>query len=267
VPTSRPPKPIIIFTVGVPASGKTNTLQGLIGVDSDNILDLDKEIRQHPEYDAADPSRVYESAEAYQWADSRVEARFEAMLAGSHSCRDGTPPLMAVDGTGTRLPRNTRRIQAAQRAGFYVIILWVKVTLDTARRRNLNRIRRVPDNVLREYMGQVEETVRKLTRIADEVIMYENDVDKTYDKRPGAGPFLVPMQEEHLGHHRCSDLLRQQGKWEVINTPIPMALLELLKHRNKRTRKCGTEESIYLLVDDEDIDDLCYTDDIYDGMP
>jgi hypothetical protein len=29
----------------------------------------------------------------------------------------------------------------------------------------------------------------------------------------------------------------------------------------------GTEESIYLLVDDEDIDDLCYTDDIYDGMP
>jgi shikimate kinase len=191
-----------IFLAGMPGSGKTRVIEQryghrLVGMpggsltdaerayrlwDSSEgscrdgeartaILDLDREMVEHPLYAPEDPAAVYNVEGAYDWADLRVEERFRKALA------DPSVGRVILDGTGTKVARRKGRMAAARAAGFRVKILYVRVTLETAKRRNLRRHRVVPLETLRRYEEQLTEAVRMSGVDADEVEILDNDVD------------------------------------------------------------------------------------------
>merc|ERR1719230_706571 len=119
--------------IGLPGAGKSRVISHRYGSDPRAVeqlvvLDLDKEIVQHPEYDPKDPDRLYLSKgrEAYKWADARVESKFLAGLSDPRVRR------LVVDGTGTNEERQVRRMRQAREAGFFVKALYVRVPVRTA---------------------------------------------------------------------------------------------------------------------------------------
>lgn len=100
-----------IFTAGIPGSGKSYALKYLFGLEASRILDLDDEMLKHPGYDAARPAAIYEDKAAYEWADAALETRLQSLLLDP-------PEVWGMDGTGTKVQRTTRRMRAAQEAGY-----------------------------------------------------------------------------------------------------------------------------------------------------
>ena len=48
-----------IFMAGLPGSGKTTVLNKLYGLDNVKMLDLDTEMKLHPQYDPTQPESIY----------------------------------------------------------------------------------------------------------------------------------------------------------------------------------------------------------------
>ena len=109
-------RPTMVFTAGCPGSGKTYCLHEIYGLENLVMIDLDVAIQQHQDYDPKDPKRIYASKVAYEWADQAVERRFQLAL---REIEHG-PRLICVDGTGTHVARQKRRMWAAKKAGFWV---------------------------------------------------------------------------------------------------------------------------------------------------
>ena len=107
---------VAVFMVGLPGAGKSRVIDlryvtdhrnGCRKVNSTCIVDLDREIAEHPQYDPADPDKLYlaRGQDAYRWADARVEERFLNGLADPRVRR------LVVDGTGTNVERQVRRME------------------------------------------------------------------------------------------------------------------------------------------------------------
>jgi len=135
------------------------------------VLDLDREMIAHPLYSPNDPAAIYDVEGAYHWADEKVEAQFHEALADESITR------IIIDGTGTKLARRAQRMQAARAAGLYVKLLYVKVSLRTAQRRNAKRSRVVPLSILQRYEQRLEEAIEVGRDDADVVEIVDNDVD------------------------------------------------------------------------------------------
>mmetsp|Transcript_31072 Transcript_31072/g.93305 ORF Transcript_31072/g.93305 Transcript_31072/m.93305 type:complete len:276 (-) Transcript_31072:24-851(-) len=182
-------RPVMVFTAGAPGAGKTYTLHRLFGLenlemlDAVEMLDLDSAMKRHPEYDAADAAALYSRNDAYQWANERVERKFQQTLKNPFH-GDGRGRVVCFDGTGTRIQRQIRRMRAAKKAGFDIVQLYVEVSLETALRRNSERDRTVPEEVLAEYLARldsaVEATVRHEERLVDAAIAMNNDIDDAH---------------------------------------------------------------------------------------
>ncbi len=69
------------------------------------------------------------------------------------------------------------RMDAARSAGMWVTLLYVRVTLETAMRRNARRERVVPLDTLSDYFHWAESAVEMVRPHADEVLIVENDED------------------------------------------------------------------------------------------
>ena len=151
----------MIFTAGAPGSGKTYTLHHLFGLDNVNMLDLDTVMPHHPEFDAAHKEKLYTRKDAYDWANEQVELRFK-QLCNYPFYADGRGKVVCFDGTGTHVARQKRRMWDAKHAGFWVIQLYVHVTLDTCIDRNQKRDRTVPEDILRGYVEKLDAAVTEL---------------------------------------------------------------------------------------------------------
>jgi shikimate kinase len=178
---------VAVFMIGLPGAGKSRVIAERYALDrrthaplnSTVVLDLDKEMFQHPEYDPKDPDRLYlaKGREAYLWADARVEAQFAAALASGHVKR------LVLDGTGTNSERQIRRMAQARRAGFFVKALYVRVPARTAIARAAMRKRGVkPERVL-AYQTKMAHAMAVAAEHADEVEV----VDVTFDDAPLPG--------------------------------------------------------------------------------
>ena len=112
--------------VGLPGAGKSRVINYRYALDPRRrkplattvVLDLDKEIAEHPDFDPANPDKVYLSSdqEVYKWADARVEARFLSGLA------DPSIKRLVVDGTGTNVARQERTKPSVLRS--FLICIW-----------------------------------------------------------------------------------------------------------------------------------------------
>ena len=127
----------VVFMSGVPGAGKSTIIERRYQPNSPRwrscvvVLDLDSELSTHPRYDPANPDKLYfeGGTRAYDWADRRVEARYQAALV------DPSVRRIVIDGTGTNAERQTRRMLAASDAGWFVKVLYVHIPVETAVRR------------------------------------------------------------------------------------------------------------------------------------
>ena len=78
--------PRVLRPAGAPGAGKTYTLHRLFGLENVemlaavDMLDLDSAMKRHPEYSEERPAELYGKIDAYNWANERVERRFQKML-------------------------------------------------------------------------------------------------------------------------------------------------------------------------------------------
>jgi len=164
---------VVVFMVGLPAAGKSRQID--MRYRSRNIpltvIDLDAEMVAHPQFDPVDPDSVYRLDEAWGWANARVEAKFQASLTNKSYAR------VIVDGTGTNIERQVRRMREAREAGWYVKVLYVRVPIKTAIQRAMLRTRRVSPERIAMYQAKISKALVIAAKHADEV----ETVDSSYD--------------------------------------------------------------------------------------
>ena len=178
---------VAVFMIGLPGAGKSRVIAYRYTLDRMNreiknstvVLDLDKEIAKHPEYDANDPDRLHlaKGRSAYLWADARVEAQFNAGL------RDPNIKRLVVDGTGTNVDRQIRRMTQAREAGFFVKAMYVRVPARTAIARAAMRKRGVTPSRIAEYQTKLAGAMAVASEHADEFEI----IDVTFDDAPLPG--------------------------------------------------------------------------------
>jgi predicted ABC-type ATPase len=181
-------------TVGLPGAGKSRVINYRYVLDrqrrrklkSTVVLDLDLEIAQHPQFDPENPDKLYLAGdqEAYRWADARVEARFLSGLG------DPSVKRLVVDGTGTNVERQVRRMKQARDAGFFVKALYVRVPAKTAIARAAMRKRGVSPKRIQAYQQKMRTALSVAAEHADEVETF----DVTFDDAPlpGTGYYVDP---------------------------------------------------------------------------
>lgn len=186
-------RPTAIFTAGAPGSGKTYTVHRLLGLDQVEMIDLDKAIKNHPDFCVEQPKKVYEKVEAYEWADARVEELFQAALVRGAN----EPVRICIDGTGTNVARQQRRMSQARSAGFHVVMLYVMVAPEVCVRRNARRKRRVPKHVIMDYLGRLESSVEEVlaANLVDEYLSLDNSAEDTFGSEAERWQGCVEMVE------------------------------------------------------------------------
>ena len=107
-----------------PPSHRLFGLENVEMLDAVDMLDLDSAMKRHPEYSEERPAELYGKIDAYNWANERVERRFQKMLRQPRK-EDGRGRFVCFDGTGTRVKRQIRRMREAREAGFDVVQLYV----------------------------------------------------------------------------------------------------------------------------------------------
>lgn len=152
-------------------SGKSRLIDGLYGYEHPvtTVLDLDAEMRSHPRFNPAEPSKVYEEDGAYNWANAIIERKFQDAV------RDHRVLHVVLDGTGTKVQRRLQRIAAAKEQGLTTILLYVRVTLETALRRNAKRQRVVPCCRLEEYQALIDDALLEESKHVDCFEIIDND--------------------------------------------------------------------------------------------
>ena len=176
-------KPVAVFTAGAPGSGKTYCLHSIYDASTVETIDLDIAMTQHERFDAEHPEALYAERVAYDWANTKVEERFQEVLSGETGVKRS--PITCVDGTGTHVKRQIRRLRQAKEAGFWTVKLYVQVSLETALERNCRRERRVPRDVLETYCVELDAAVKEVVAsgFVDEYIEFNNDSDDGKDGR------------------------------------------------------------------------------------
>jgi predicted kinase len=79
------------------------------------------------------------------------------------------------DTTATNAERIVKLIKEAQEFGWFVEILYVKVKLATALKRNANRERVVPEHIIREKNSLIAQSIEIIGGYADKITVVNND--------------------------------------------------------------------------------------------
>ena len=154
---------VAIFMIGLPGAGKSRIIYDRYERHLSSrrerttvVVDLDREMAMHPEYDPRDPDRLYLDAAqtAYKWADSRAEAHFASSLSNPKLRR------LVIDGTGTNHQRQIRRMALARQQGWFVKALYVRVPAKTAILRAQLRGRGVKPSRIFDYQKKVGPRLR-----------------------------------------------------------------------------------------------------------
>ena len=152
--TSSQPSPTsqVIFMIGGPAAGKSTVAAEKFS--HLPLVDSDEWKKQHPDFD---PKNVTE--EIHRWSSKMATREFYGHLS------EGIPFVM--DGTGTNIEKYLTWIKNAHEAGYETRLVYVTCSLRTALKRNQERSRTVPQNILKEKHQQVGTAFEILSQYAD----------------------------------------------------------------------------------------------------
>ncbi|RTL06461.1 ATP-binding protein [Candidatus Dependentiae bacterium] len=150
-----------IFTMGLPGAGKSTVVVSK-HESTHVVIDSDKIMASHPEYNPNDPNALYE------WAAAEAEALFMRSVAA----RAGK---YLVDSTGTNSERMVRQMTQARAMGFTVRLIYVQCSLATSIKRNANRARKVPEWVIRQKAMDIATSFEIVAPHADSIEIVQND--------------------------------------------------------------------------------------------
>jgi len=151
------------MTMGLPGAGKSYIIERDYSEfkEQATIIDPDLEKKNHPDYDPENPAKVHE------WSKRKAKARMaEAMVEGEN---------MIIDGTGTNAEKMVRWIGELHSAGYEVELVYVSVKLKTALKRNQQRERVVPEEIILEKADLISTSFEIVSRYVDQVTVIEND--------------------------------------------------------------------------------------------
>ena len=149
--------------MGLPGSGKSTILEQKyaemkkIAV----MVDPDAEKTKHPEFDPKKPELVHD------WSQGEAKKTLQRGM--------GEGKDIIIDGTGTNLEKMIKYITDLQGSGYEVTLVYVKTSLKTALKRNKQRDRVVPENVIREKAEFIATSFEHLSSIVEKVKVHDNN--------------------------------------------------------------------------------------------
>lgn len=152
----------MVFTMGLPAAGKSTAIRDRGLTDTHTVIDCDLFKQEHPDYDPKDPGALHE------WSTDEAERMF------LHAVSTGEGRWI-IDGTGTNAERMIRKMTTAKALGFHITLLYVQVSLTTALRRNAARKRTVPEHIVRSKALDITTSFSLVAPHADKVDVFTND--------------------------------------------------------------------------------------------
>lgn len=150
-----------ILTMGLPGAGKSYVLHNNFDLSGFVVIDPDEIKKEKDDYCDSRPE-VY-----HEWSKQVARERT------SQAIKEGRN--LVIDGTGTNVPKMVKQIEDLQKEGYFVEILYVKVRLETSLRRNRERPRTVPEEIIYEKWGLIETSFSILKTVADKATVIEND--------------------------------------------------------------------------------------------
>lgn len=127
----------MVFMMGLPAAGKSTHRAERADLADYVVIDPDAVKESHPDYDPKNPAALH------AWSKAITDRMHREALAA------GTGRFI-IDGTGTNGDKMVKQIREAKAAGFQTRVIFVRCTLETSLRRNAERPRTVPEEVVRE---------------------------------------------------------------------------------------------------------------------
>lgn len=151
----------IIFTMGLPAAGKSYTADKMFGA-THTTIDPDAIKSSHPDYDPTNPAALH------AWSQEVCERLWMEALASG--CGD-----WLMDGTGTNSDKMVRRINQAKAHGFTTKLVYVTCSLAKSLKRNSERERVVPEHVIKSKALDIATSFEIVSQYVDSVQVVDNN--------------------------------------------------------------------------------------------
>lgn len=149
----------MVIMAGISGAGKSTIAKKLF--DGWKTIDCDELKKQCKGYDAKNPGAVHEESK-----------RLEKIELTKAICGEEN---FIYDTTATNSERIVSLIKDAQSFGWFVEIVYVKVKLATALKRNANRERVVPEYIIREKNALITQSIEIISSYADDIKIINND--------------------------------------------------------------------------------------------
>lgn len=151
-----------ILTMGLPASGKSTVVKNRFNADGRySVVDPDDFKMSHPDYDPKNPSVLH------AWSQVETEKMIFSLL--------GQGKDMIIDGTGTNVEKMYKYITLLQGQGYFVELVYVQVSLETSIKRNFERDRTVPEELIREKAATIVYAFELISPKVNKVTVINNE--------------------------------------------------------------------------------------------
>lgn len=151
-------KKIGVFTLGIPASGKSTYINK--NFKDFYILDCDKIKENFKGYNPKNPEVYHNLSKAI------LLKKFNRILKENKN--------FVYDSTGTNTDKILSLIDKAKKAGFFTVIIYVKIDLKTAILRNKLRIRTIPEHILKEKYRLINYSFKAIKIFSDSYKIVDN---------------------------------------------------------------------------------------------
>lgn len=154
-----PKERVAVFLMGSPAAGKTTLSNKMYG---ESFVRVDPDaVKAHlPEYDPKAPMHVHEES---SYLAKEILSR--AVRKGCHFIKDGT---------GANAAKMNEQIEQAKKAGYTVVLNYIRTPEALAQKRNAERDRVVPKEIVHNIYQQVAHAYGRVWKHADFVQVFES---------------------------------------------------------------------------------------------
>lgn len=150
----------LIFTAGLPGAGKSTVIKK----------------SEYANLPCVDPDAIKESFEGYDPKHPEVFHEASKKLARQKQLRFLSDDVSFImDGTGTNVEKYLTWFQEARELGYQIEVIYVKVSVATSIKRNANRERVVPTQIIMEKATVIETAMDLLGSVADKYTVINND--------------------------------------------------------------------------------------------
>lgn len=168
-------RPVAIFSVGGPASGKS-TFAKVLGPQFQSVhIDADEARAYLPEYQQSMKARARDAGTITQ-AEAQKMAYYKLMPEAFKQRKN-----IIIDGSGANFARYSEAMETARKLGYQVYVRGSYVDFNTAKTRAARRAevegRNVPDDVIHELSTGAYQNFKSYSEIADDFELWDNNAN------------------------------------------------------------------------------------------